>query len=583
MKTPQPNIEHEPKDDNKQSNYLNKDTNFESKTFERLREVIELNHTLATKMSSIEKLYDQTDELDLDDPKLNDILSSVPYSYRDLFENVIEVFKRSKKKARMQHKRLKELVEKYRSIGEEGENMTGKLIFQSLTDKEPVSEVEYSQQAGYHLLTFESRKDYNTAKSGERVSEGQHVHREYVGVFKSADSYGASAYATLLLVAPQRSEEDMEATAIHERQHYINHSLFGRFLKTEGRAGREDSEEIEEHEKFWELKDELLAQLRNKTFHFADSLDPDGFYSNLFKNLSEEDIGKATETIQNVQEFTNKYHEFLDTPEKRATFIYQLTMIPFEGITKWLDAIDQYYEKRVSYLKKFDIEVVKTVSGLDSTPKRKLKSVVNGVYDTDTNRKLEENKSELEDNLEGLESIQSDARDVLRDITLPLDDVEQEIKPMLTKYQEKRRKIVEAVSAVQPKEHGKIKPFVHDTYVYDTEYFEIDNLQSAEKTNVSKIRQNILQELNDLSEKDVTKLYKEEDASLEQSIRSQIKEVIDSHDNSFDVNVYIDSDTEALPDAVDIYIKLSRENPEKRVKGMEISTCLPPYNLEDLK
>ena len=84
METPQPNIENEPKDDDKESNHLNEDTNFESSNTERLREVIELNHTLATKMSSIEKLYDQTEELDPDDPKLNDILISVPDSYRDL-------------------------------------------------------------------------------------------------------------------------------------------------------------------------------------------------------------------------------------------------------------------------------------------------------------------------------------------------------------------------------------------------------------------------------------------------------------------------------------------------------------------
>jgi hypothetical protein len=583
METLQPNFENESEDrqsGQEQANHFFKDTDLDKKSFERLREGIEMNHTLAIKMSSIEQLFDEAGELDPEDPGLKRILRSLPDSYRYLFERDIETLNNFQKEAESQHQHLKKLVEKQREFGVEKENedTAGSLIFRSLTDRDPKSEITYEQEAGYHLLKFTSIEDYNAAKDTKKASEGLHVDRKYIGIFKPE-----SPYATLLLVAPQRSEDSVEGTALHERQHYINQSVFGRFLKTEGYSGLEKEKGLEGHKKFWKIKDELLAQLRNNSFNFAHVLKPDGYYSDLFSRLDSQEIAMAADIVKKVQDFTQKYREFLDTPENKATLIYQLAMVPFEKMPKWLDAIDEYYEKRISYLEKFDIEADKTASGLMTATRDKLESVVSGVYDAETNEELEKNRLSTKQDLEELKDIRKNAKNIIQDLTKPLTEIEDEVEKMLDEYRNLRRQIVKAISVVQSEDTGLIKAFVHDTYGYDSQYIEVTDSGSVKDMDVDQIKQSVLGVLNNISKKDILKLYNEENSQLKQSVKERVKEVIDSYSDGFEIDVYINSNSEVLPDSVVIHIDLEKEQLQEGLGGIELVLSLPPYNLQKLK
>ena len=231
----------------------------------------------------------------------------------------------------------------------------------------PLGGVEVIRSEGYLVVTFDNDEDYYNFKGSKSASGGE-FHRAI---------YNSEIGADMLLVKGRSRAGATERIITHERQHFINHSLF---LSPQKNAGMELFYGIENesplvkmtddyNNEYYELskgakrqyedgsnkvdiglgqiKDEVLAYIRDESGpdKMTDFL-RSGLYDHLKRNFNANEFKKVEDLLFRIRIMLIDVFKIL-SPTETALLVYHLIDIPLIKFPERIDAVRRYYEKRM--------------------------------------------------------------------------------------------------------------------------------------------------------------------------------------------------------------------------------------------
>ncbi|OGN09576.1 MAG: hypothetical protein A3J46_02345 [Candidatus Yanofskybacteria bacterium RIFCSPHIGHO2_02_FULL_41_11] len=243
----------------------------------------------------------------------------------------------------------------------------GARLFEMRTKSKPIKEVEAIRREGYFILAFFKDEDYFKFIGDQEKEESG-------GIFHRAMRF-PNMYVDVIL---SRSGWN-NRTIIHERQHFINDSIFNDFegfeqqvpakteyplLSTAYRKAHssDDENEIAKYGKIRgrlnKVKDELLARVRDggsekwSTDFFTEDL-----YEYLRKDFSEEEQEEVIKLLEEIKPDLKAAYTYFSYPiDARGILVYHLIDIPLIRFPERIKAIVDYYKKRISEFTKYEPE-----------------------------------------------------------------------------------------------------------------------------------------------------------------------------------------------------------------------------------
>ncbi len=305
-------------------------------------------------------------------PENKEILAKASTKLKPVLDRLADAGLISQKET-VEHLAYKYIVEKVTAqrveldlkeqIGAEGKEPTaqeiGAKLFEMRTKTKPVKEVEAVRHEGYFVLAFFSDDDYFKF-IGDKEKE------ESGGLFHRAMRFPNMSVDVILSRSGWNNR-----TIIHERQHFINDSIFNDFegfeqqvpakteyplLSTAYRKAHssDDENEIAKYGKtrgrLNKVKDELLARVRDggsekwSTDFFTEDL-----YEYLRKDLSEEEQEEVIKLLEEIKPDLKAAYTYFSYPiDARGILVYHLIDIPLIRFPERIRAIVDYYKTRIS-------------------------------------------------------------------------------------------------------------------------------------------------------------------------------------------------------------------------------------------
>lgn len=196
-------------------------------------------------------------------------------------------------------------------------------------------------------------------------------------------SYGIGSN---LIVNRDYSTDAIHATVLHERQHWINHSILQLFHHLEGKMNAGPKlpalqEALQQHytktvNNLADIKDELLACLREDA-NAQRSTDfwKTELYANLRKKFDENQQADLTQLLGHIEQELTQADIIFHSPANRGLLVYQLIDIPLTKFHKRIHNIVKFYEKRVSELTNFIPDLKEERSIADPKLKKELEDL----------------------------------------------------------------------------------------------------------------------------------------------------------------------------------------------------------------
>ena len=278
-------------------------------------------------------------------------------SQQETVQNLVSKYIKEKVIAQRIEMELKEEI-----LGEGKETTpqeTGARLFKMRTGTEPVKEVEAIRREGYFILAFFNDDDYFRFIGGLKKEESD-------GQFHRAMRFPNMSVDVILSRNGWTNK-----TIIHERQHFINNSIFNNFEGFEQQVPAKtaypllsaiyrkahSSDDLDEvytygglRGKLEKVKDELLARIRDggndewATEFFADYL-----YTYLREGFSEDEQSEIDDLLWEIMpELKVAYTYFSYPADARGILVYHLIDIPLIRFPERIRAIVDYYKTRIS-------------------------------------------------------------------------------------------------------------------------------------------------------------------------------------------------------------------------------------------
>lgn len=212
------------------------------------------------------------------------------------------------------------------------------------TGKEPNGRVILRRQEGYFLLACLDRDDYkNLDPDGTSDTEG--------GAFYEIFNYEGGRLPWVITTSKDPNEAGNAYIEKHERQHWLNKSVFRDFDTLEARRqGTVPYSEKDGAPADVLIKDELLAYIRDG--RNADSIEAHLFSETYKKVLScsrnvketEESIDGQTyeknkDLVSSITSLLEVYDTCFAEPTARAELVYMLLNVSLEKMPKYISAI----------------------------------------------------------------------------------------------------------------------------------------------------------------------------------------------------------------------------------------------------
>lgn len=568
---------------------------------EKIQDIIAENHSAAISMLRFEKLLSNTDEESL--KMAEGVFAEFPAEARERYQNAFDRYQ-------YQIKRMKELlnefeadIEREQSYGiteTEARNRVASRIYRTLgyggaRNTEAVGAVTLDLKEGYMLLKFDNHEDYKTAakamsRDSETIDEtgGLHGHATYIG--SVSDKY----MGPVLLVRNDRGAQRAEEIVAHERQHFINHEVFGLFSSiehypktiTDVIAHPDNESEQRKARAFVRIKDEVLAYMRDGSSgtDLKNSL-RSKLYTHLFASLNESQKAEAWKIIEDAADFISTTPVPPNLSECRAIIIYQLAHVPFAEFPKWLTAMRVYYRDRFEMLRPFDMYV--SAVGYP---------VVDNWYSTLPIWKYPSKYPQEETTVKSareianqLQSINAEAQNIAFDHSYDRNDLQRVMPQIQQKYEEARRQYGKTLEPLM--RNGILAPCavgLPRVYKYGE---EADTAVADESEKLEQIRQALLDALDVYSQENIdiiiTSYEVRDRKDNEESVRAKkhlevyLKKIVHQLNGNKPCSVSTHEE-EMVPHSfgVTVDFRVDEETRKRGIKGCEMDFELRGSNLK---
>lgn len=313
-------------------------------------ELMARSHNQALIAFRLEQMVSGNQEFDA--TEINKALKELPPEIGKKFFEIAEEYWALEQGARADMEALVSSVENFRKEKQQNPPITpellGGIVFMQRTGSLPEGRVEFFLREAYFILACEYSKDYARAYAGLDGNPNSRNSQLSGGTFYNRIKLvlgGREISTPVIMVRGKCGQVETKRIITHERQHFINHKLFGKFIETEKDNGNPNLRNI---------KDEVLAYIRDGSSGnwLVGSLNGE-LYENLFENLSADEKASVRDIFAKIEHFLNKNIEVLQSSESRAILVYQLAGISLEKFPKWLDAFEEYYCAREKMLEPF--------------------------------------------------------------------------------------------------------------------------------------------------------------------------------------------------------------------------------------
>lgn len=255
------------------------------------------------------------------------------------------------------------------TIKHEGREATpqemGKFLFRLRMGQDPVKKVEARREEGYFVMDFSGDEDYLAFIGSKKLENSSGLFHRSMPFTDVSGRTKAPPFHVNIDVLLLRSGWNIR-TLEHERQHFINHSVFGSFLGFEQQVplksylptiskkaripeGGLREENVKIGEGLDQIKDELLARIRdgsdpkNATNFF--STDLYSYLRDYFSVDERQEVGTLLKTIESELKNT---HNIFDYPsDARAILVYHLIDIPLLKFPERIKAVADFMRIRI--------------------------------------------------------------------------------------------------------------------------------------------------------------------------------------------------------------------------------------------
>ncbi|OGN28826.1 MAG: hypothetical protein A3A33_03550 [Candidatus Yanofskybacteria bacterium RIFCSPLOWO2_01_FULL_49_25] len=476
---------------------------------ERQIEVIAKNHEFAIAAYELESLISREDIQDKENAEIQEKLAVLPQPVRKRFEHALYNYFRQRDTMCKYEAEMEAIVEQQSNFGisrAEAREKLAKMMFSSLFGyyQAPLGKIKLEAREGYFLLTFENPKDYEAAVLAQRgkvvpgtdieKSSGTYHHSVRLTMFE--ERY----YGPVLMIRGDHKKEEIDNIIAHERQHFINHSVFALFGATEKYSDKRlhDPKEIERISGFQRIKDEVLAYLREgQTGSELKRSLHNELYIHLFKNLSPEDEKEARGILDKIAELLDHRSTTRASNEGRAIMVYQLAHVPFAEFPKWLQAIEEYYLDRFELLNKFDTDVS---INEDPMVRNWYRMVTEGEYPPKYREYLASVIPKAEALVVQLKAIRKRARTIVFDQTLSPTEVGKKLQNVEAEYTNAKNQFSALYEPLKKNGILAISGGVPSSYEYGEEMGDGMNDESAYLTTV---RDSLLEALDGYAQDEI--------------------------------------------------------------------------------
>lgn len=282
--------------------------------------------------------------------KLHDVLRSMSdktyWAKHDNLEQTIERYLRSRDSARIAEFQWQEQL---RAEGRQHDpqSMGDKLFYLRLHQR-PLGVVEASRKEAYFVLTFENDQDYLDFLGNPNLETSS-------GVFHRAMQLQHLDVDVVCI----REKQDHWRILNHERQHFINDSVFNKFagidesdvppnkdypvLTREYRSKKDVINDLQQ------VKDELLARIRESgdALHCSSFLDIPG-YAYLKEKFRPNELPELDQLFNNINfELVHLFsNQLIDNTHFRALLVYHMVDVPLLRFPERLRAVREFYETK---------------------------------------------------------------------------------------------------------------------------------------------------------------------------------------------------------------------------------------------
>lgn len=311
----------------------------EKEYYEKFAEMIQEKRRLADGFLKAEKMIFEG-EHPTDSEKFQQLVETFP---EHIGNNIIEINFKYRERIGALNRKLKELGSDWDI---EQPEQFGRKLFEASTGEKPKGKVTIVNEGSYLLVRIFSRND--TKKFMGDYALGTFHRASPIGIF---DKKGNEKKLPIITISEGYDSEVVAKTLVHERQHFIN-DLVG-FYTPEGEyevyndwradIGKKYDESKIPHKEMRfamaNVKDELLAYLRDNTDPRKIHSILERSYQNLFEEISEEEQKEILDTIKEIGELLTQLdiqQSYANHEDPRGVLVYFLLDIPLNRMASFL-------------------------------------------------------------------------------------------------------------------------------------------------------------------------------------------------------------------------------------------------------
>ncbi len=334
----------------------------------RVREVMERRQRVVSALMDLEEVLSGADGRAEDRAA---VVGRLPEAIRERAARCVETYARQRHTAKSDHAWIRRFARQQKI--EENDEGLGRALFRASTGSDPRGRILLVQKEGYLLVAFDDQSDYQLAahkyQDASRLTSGGTFHRTF-DTWSSDQLIPSYARFPVVGVSPRYDVRNVlmvngadttfgyGSTVAHERQHFINHSLLGRFRDVERTATQKESlleralykafsdqqrQETETQGFERSVKDEVLSFVRGGSFDVQTNLQ-NYLYRHLFDNKHAPRLRDYVADIARVL-LSNK-HVF-ESEQSHQALVFQLIDVPLPKMARWIESVGKYYASRI--------------------------------------------------------------------------------------------------------------------------------------------------------------------------------------------------------------------------------------------
>lgn len=234
----------------------------------------------------------------------------------------------------------------------------GAMIFEKQTNKKPIDRVSMIKEGGYINLLFYDERDYNEFVGKKFEKSAGLFHR---GI--KLPNFGQVDFV-LIKWTPDYDKHSIE---LHERQHFINSSIFGSFVDMETSTFWESqvispkdyptlSKAVEDGygTRIRNTKDELLARIRDGgELYLVTNFWNNKLYDHLKEDERSEYLLEMQKLLDHIKKELEKAGGLFEGDNARGLLVYHLIDIPLLKFPERIEAVNRFYQKRMDRVLKY--------------------------------------------------------------------------------------------------------------------------------------------------------------------------------------------------------------------------------------